>query len=224
MQRKEHRPSSLEYIERPFEIKSVEEDGVLLGYGSVFNNVDWYKERIAPGAFEKTLAEHVKAGTMPAMLWQHYSDQVPGIWTEMSEDKRGLKTKGEFILDTQLGRESHALTKRKAVNGLSIGFVTQKSETDEKTGIKTLLEVDLWEVSIVTFPANPKARITAVKALPQNIREFENYLREVGFSANQAKAIASRGFKAADEARDEPSALAELAKAVQRNISTLNNR
>lgn len=210
---------NLERLAVPFEIKSVDDKGLIEGYGSVFHNIDWYKEKIAPGAFTRSLEEHTKAGTMPAMLWQHYSDQVPGVWTSMSEDKRGLRTAGELILDTQLGRESHALTKRKAVNGLSIGFVTRKSDTDDKTGIRTLLDIDLWEVSIVTFPANPKARITGVKQLPANIRDFEDYLREAGFSSNQAKAIASRGFKAADDARDEQAALEEVRQLVQRNIN-----
>lgn len=217
--RTKERPVELERRSFALEIASVEQTGLIKGYGSVFGNVDSYKEKIAPGAFVDSLAAHTKAGTMPAMLWQHRSDQVPGVWTSMSEDKRGLKVDGEFILGTQLGKEAHVLTAKKAVNGLSIGFVTKKSELDEESGVRTLTAIDLWEVSIVTFPANTKARITDVKSLPKNIREFEDYLREGGFSANQAKAIASRGFKAADDARDEP--LDALVKQIHTNISNL---
>lgn len=222
MERKET-PIEIERRTVALEVSSVDDTGILKGYGSVFNNVDLYKEKIAPGAFVDTLAAHSKAGTMPAMLWQHWSDQVPGVWTSMAEDKRGLKVDGEFILDTQLGKEAHVLTKRKAVNGLSIGFITKKSERDEESGIRTLLAIDLWEVSIVTFPANTKARITDVKSLPTNIREFEGHLRDVGFSAQAAKSIASSGFKAADNARDEQAALAELSSIMQRNAKILFN-
>lgn len=217
-------PGVLERLQVPFvEVKTTDE-GTLSGYGSVFNNVDWYKEKIAPGAFEATLSAHAKAGTMPAMLWQHFTDQVPGVWSTMSEDKRGLKTNGEFIRETQLGKEAHILTMKKAVNGLSIGFMTKRSERDEESGIRTLLEIDLWEVSIVTFPANPKARITGVKSIPTGIREFEEFLRDAGFSARAAVKIAARGFKAADDARDEPDALAELSNIIKRNTNLIQRK
>ncbi|MDP1007181.1 HK97 family phage prohead protease, partial [Klebsiella pneumoniae] len=87
-----------------------------------------------------------------------------GIWTEMVEDSKGLRIKGQLALETVLGKEAHALLKLGALNGLSIGFVSKQWTYDRDTDVRTLTELDLWEVSLVTFPANGKARVTNVKA------------------------------------------------------------
>lgn len=188
------------------------------GYGAYFNNVDSYGDVIAPGAFTKTLREARSTGNWPAMLLQHGSflggdDNMPvGVWTEMREDDKGLWVEGQ-LADTQRGRDTYALLKmspRPAINGMSIGFRAtewaMRTKPDEPR--RTLKAVELFEISLVTFPANGKARVESVKAADSinTVREFEQFLRdEGGFSHAAAKAIAAGGFKAKDP-RDEDEA------------------
>jgi uncharacterized protein len=178
------------------------------GYGAVFGNVDSYGDVIDKGAFKKSLKDAKGSGNWPAMLMQHggwamsADDLTPvGVWTEMEEDDHGLLVTGK-LADTVRGREAYGLLKmtpRPALNGLSIGYYARKftvgSKADEPR--RTLHEVDLVEVSLVTFPANPKARIGSVKSGDGlGIRDAERALREAGFSANEAKAILAKGFTA----------------------------
>jgi HK97 family phage prohead protease len=173
------------------EARATGEDGTVEGYGSVFGVKDSYADVVAAGAFTESLKAHKKAGTMPAMLWQHNGDEPIGVWDEMVEDAKGLKIKGRMALDTVRGREAYALLKMGALNGLSIGFLTKQSDFDRETNVRTVTEVDLWEVSLVTFPANPKARTTVVKAADvagiTTIRQAEKALRDAGFSDDGAK-------------------------------------
>jgi len=170
----------------PFEIKATG-DKYLEGHGSVFGNVDLGADIMVPGAFKRSLAEHKSKGTMPAMLWQHQSDQIPGIWVRAGEDDVGLDLKGEFA-DTQLGREARTLSKMRAVRGLSIGGMIVDFDFDRK-GNRLIKEFDLWEVSLVTFPMNPKATIEAIKSMYADPRAFERHLREVGVSKTDARGI-----------------------------------
>jgi HK97 family phage prohead protease len=111
------------------EQKAVEPDGTLTGYGSVWNVLDTYGDRVAKGAFKRSLSEWKAKGRMPAFLWQHQPDQVIGRWLEMREDDYGLYVKGQ-LSDTQLGRDARTLVKDGALTGLSIGFRTRKSSID----------------------------------------------------------------------------------------------
>lgn len=208
------------------EIKEVAEDGTFSGYGSVFGVLDTYSDRVAPGAFRASLAEHRSAGTMPALLWQHDQRQPIGVYTAMKEDERGLLVEGKLALKTRQGAEAHELLQMKAISGLSIGFVTVKSERDEKSGVRTVKQADLWEVSLVTFPANGAARVSNIRAAERirTVREFEGFLRdEGGFSNAQARCIASGGFKAASHLRDEggsASDIMESLRALQQSFSS----
>lgn len=179
------------------------------GYGAYFGNVDSYGDVIAKGAFARTLAEAKRSGMWPAMLLQHGGggfgtgeDQTPiGIWTEMSEDDRGLVVKGK-LADTPRGREVYTLMKmtpRPAIDGLSIGYRAKKFTVGAKPTepARTLEDVELVETSVVTFPANGKARLTSVKSGDgKTIRVAEEALREAGFSRTEAKAILASGWKA----------------------------
>jgi HK97 family phage prohead protease len=147
-------------IGRPFELKKLSAEGQFSGYGSVFGVEDSYMDIVMPGAF----AESLKA-RKPAMLWQHNPDQPIGVWTEAREDKTGLYLEGQLAMKTQAGAEAYELMKMGALDGLSIGFSTKVAEYDDKTSIRRLLQVKLWEVSPVTFPANEEARIENVKAV-----------------------------------------------------------
>jgi len=197
----------------PFEIKSISDDGSFVGYGSVFDIVDCYKEIVTRGAFKKSLAAHKKNGKMPKLLWQHDPSKVIGKYTSMKEDERGLLVEGKLYIDElDLAKEAHFLMKEGEVDGLSIGFVTKKQSFDRTKGLRYLSEVDLWEVSVVTFPANRASRVLASKAVDDvtDIRSFESFLRESGFSANAAKSIASNGFSSSTELRDEAVEHSEL--------------
>jgi uncharacterized protein len=177
------------------------------GHGSVFGNIDLGGDIVVPGAFKRSLAEHRKSGSLPQMFWMHRADQVPGLWTEMSEDKTGLYVKGELV-DTTLGNEMHTLLTRKAVRGLSIGYRPVDTEYD-KDGNRLLKEIDLWEVSLVSLAMNPLAKIEAAKArlsasgeyVPTE-REFERRLRDAGCSKSVARFIIARVFD--DEAGGMP--------------------
>lgn len=179
--------------------------GRFSGYASVFNEVDSYGDKVLPGAFADSIARAAKAGRMPAMLWQHDPCEVIGIWQVMREDARGLYVEGQ-IADTSDGQEAYTLLKMGALSGLSIGFTTVEEQWNKVDGVREITAVDLWEVSLVTFPANLSARVEDVKHSggAMSIRQFEKFLRDEGrFSATQAKAIASRGFKALRDAGAE---------------------
>lgn len=189
-------------ITRPLLIKSTAEDGTFTGYGSVFHVQDSYKDVVEPGAFTKSIDRHRAKGTMPALLWQHDHATPIGVWRDMQEDGHGLKLHGQLSLDVEKGREAHALLKMGAVAGLSIGYTVPDGgdEFDTDAKVWRVREIDLWETSIVTFPANPDARVTEVRSpladgdLP-TVRAFEKYLREAGFSRSQAEAIVYDGYK-----------------------------
>lgn len=177
-----------------FELKSISEDGTFDGYGSVFGVKDSYDEIVAMGAFTESLAAHKAAGTMPALLWQHRSGEPIGIYVDMAEDNIGLKVSGKLALKTSRGAEAYELLKMKAISGLSIGFVTREDSYDRVTGVRTLKKVDLWEVSLVTFPANDAARVQGVKSIEQleDLKSAEQYLRDAGLSRKEAMAFIAR--------------------------------
>lgn len=189
----------------PFETKSLDEGGSFSGYASVFGVQDMDGDVIVKGAFSATLQRARESGRMPKMLWQHNPSQIIGKFTEMSEDDRGLFVKGSLILDVAQGREAYALMKAGVLDGMSVGFNIR--EGTRGTSGRVIDEVDLWEVSLVTWGANPEALISNVKAR-KSIREFEAFLREAGFTRTEAKGIAAKGFKAIEGQRevdgDEP--------------------
>ena len=182
------------------EIKAVEEDGFFSGYGAVFNNVDWYNDIILPGAFTKSLARWAEKNKMPPVLWNHDDGEPIGVYTKVFEDEKGLFVEGKLLInDVPRAKSTHALLRARAIDGLSIGYLT-KQANKKTNGIRELVELDLSEISIVTKPANKQSLITSVKSkleegeLP-TLPEFEKYLRESGFSKSQATAIAGNGLR-----------------------------
>lgn len=198
MNRKE---GSLKIRDFDLSVKAVSDDGAFSGYGSVFGTVDSYREVVAPGAFAKSLADIKAKGRPVPVLWQHRSGEPIGVYDGLAEDSHGLKVEGR-LLTGQVARatEAHALMKAGAVSGLSIGYYVRDDSFDEKSRVRTLKQLDLVEVSLVTFPANDDARVDAIKSklahgsLP-SLSEFEQLLREAGFSKSQAAVIANRGLK-----------------------------
>lgn len=186
-----------------FDTKAISDDGLFSGYGSVFGVVDSYNEVVAPGAFLESIAETKAKGRTFPVLWQHRTGEPIGDWKidSLKEDDRGLFGDGELWMDdAAYAKTAYRGMKSGAITGLSIGYWVRESTFDEKTRIRTLTKLDLVEISIVTTPANDEARVDAVKArLAQGqyptIREFEELLREKGFSRSEAEAIAANGFK-----------------------------
>lgn len=203
-----------------FKMAGLTEAGVFEGYGAVFGNIDSWDDIIVPGAFAKTLAEHEAKGKKPKLLWQHDRKEIIGAWEAIQEDQNGLFVKGRLFKDEiARAREAYVLLKSGELDSLSIGFYARDYSVDEKTWIRTIKEVELKEISLVTFPANEDARVSAVKAAGRvkTIRQFEDFLRDAGgFSAKEAKAIASAGFKARDVPELAPEAAAILDDLIKR--------
>jgi phage head maturation protease len=136
------------------------------------------------------------------MLYQHDPAAPIGVWTELREDERGLFVRGKLSGGVTRAREVHALMRAGALDGLSIGFRTVRARADAKTGIRHILEADLWEISVVTFPMLPGARVAAVKGLPTT-RTFERWLtRDAGLTRGEARAVIARGFASLAAGRD----------------------
>jgi hypothetical protein len=162
-------PAAPETKRAKLALTQASEAGVFEGYASLFSVVDSGGDLVMPGAFAASLRKHGPAGVK--MLWQHKASEPIGVWTKIAEDARGLKVKGQLDLSVARAREALSLLRSGAVDGLSIGFRTRRATSDKQNGVRRLLEVDLWEISIVTFPMLAQARIEAVKRrrLPRRV-------------------------------------------------------
>ena len=198
----EHETKS-ETLDIHFEYKAdadQQEAGVFSGYGSIFGNKDLGNDVVVEGAFAKSIGR--KGAKAVKLLYQHKQDEPIGVFDEIIEDRRGLKVKGRLAMGTQRGREVYELMKMGALDGLSIGYrVDPKGvEYDEKGKRRYLKSVDLMEISAVTFPMNPRARVQAVKGAERTVREWEELLRDAGsLSRNEAKAAASAVAKVLEQ-------------------------
>jgi HK97 family phage prohead protease len=202
----------------PIEVKLAASTGEITGYGSTFGNVDLGGDVVAPGAFAKSLAEHKAEGTSPSMLWAHDPGEPIGVWTEAREDARGLFLAGKLTLETRRGAEARALAKDGAL-ALSIGFQTRDAvyEKDQRV----LKDLALFEVSLVSMPMNPQARLTSVKSATadeiRNAVQFERFLKQHGFANSLARRLAA-GWNHAVGRQDDDDARA-LIDALMRSAS-----
>ena len=171
------------------EIKAENSKGIFTGYGSIFGNEDQGNDIMQKGAFTKSLVN--RPVSKVKMLYQHKTDEPIGVFTEIYEDSKGLFVKGQLAMGTQKGREAYELLKMGALDGMSIGFRADPEKqgyNENKRGVRTLKEVDLMEISLVTFPMNESALIETVKGNAKNIREWEKILRDAGgLSRTEAK-------------------------------------
>jgi uncharacterized protein len=168
-----------------------EEYGMFEGYGSVFGNKDLGNDVIEKGAFKKSIKRRTNKGVK--LLYQHKSDMPIGVFDEIKEDDHGLVVKGRLALKTQAGAEAYELLKMGALDGLSIGFKInpQAVSYDKRANKRIIKEVDLMEVSLVTFPMNPQATVRSVKGQEISIREWENGMRDAfNLSRSEAKMAA----------------------------------
>lgn len=183
----------MEKLAFDLEVKLAGDDaasGTIEGYGSVFGLLDQGGDIVMPGAFKASLAAWKKKKSLPPMLWQHDPWKPVGVWTDLEEDEKGLRLKGQLVMDVSFAKDARALIAAGAVKGLSIGYRCIDHEIDRNTGARKLKKVDLWEVSLVTFPMLPEATISSVKTL--NPRALEEALRrECNMSnAGAVKAVA----------------------------------
>ncbi|RSK77863.1 HK97 family phage prohead protease [Pandoraea apista] len=183
-----------------FKADSLSDQGTFSGYGSVFNVIDSWDDIVAPGAFTKSLQSLASKDRSVPILWQHDTENPIGVWSGLKEDSVGLFGDGALWLDdTPTAKLAYKGMSSRAITGLSIGYITRSADYDQKTGIRTLKELDLIEISVVTNPANDEARVTNVKSrlLDGSLteRDFENILRDAGFSRSDAVSITNHGFK-----------------------------
>ncbi len=146
----------------PLDLKMAARDGSFEGYASLFGKADMGRDVVMAGAFSQSLKKRGSFGIK--MLFQHDPAQIIGVWQDIHEDRRGLYVRGQLMLDLAKGRDMLALMRAGALEGLSIGFRVLKARQDRAAGVRRLFAVDLWEISVVTFPMQPEAKITAVKA------------------------------------------------------------
>ena len=146
-----------------FEVRFAADDaGTFTGYAARFGEVNAHNEIVLPGTFLRTIADHQKRGAKPPMLWAHNQAEPIGVWEDMREDATGLAVRGRIVLETNKGREAHALMKAGAITGLSIGFRNAKA-TRSASGIRQIADLDLGEISLVTLPSASNARIISVR-------------------------------------------------------------
>ena len=145
---------------RPEAGLTVTDGAVVEGYASLFGRRDQGGDVVQTGAYRHSLAALAAAGRRVKMLWQHDPAQPIGVWDEVREDAAGLYVRGRILTEVARGREAAALLAAGAIDGLSIGYRTVKAANDGK-GRRLLAELDLWEVSLVTFPMLAEARVAA---------------------------------------------------------------
>lgn len=173
----------LEKKNATLEIKSIDSYGKFCGYASVFNVKDSYNDIVMPLAFKKTLQKkNVKKDIK--LLWQHSQDKPIGYFDVIKEDPIGLYVEGRIMLDIQQGMEAYNLIKAKSVSGLSIGYMVKSADYDKKDNTRLLKEVDLFEISVVTFPANEYSNITYCKSrsveesIIKKLEMLDNFLKD----------------------------------------------
>lgn len=160
---------SLTRVERKFagvDLTRLDADGVFTGYASLFGKVDLSKDSVEPGAFRRSLKKRPAFNVR--MLFQHDPNQPIGRWLEIREDARGLFVRGQLTPGVAKSQELLKLMRAGAIDGLSIGFRTVRARKNAATGVRQIFEADLWEISVVTFPMLPEARVARVKGIGPN--------------------------------------------------------
>jgi HK97 family phage prohead protease len=212
------------------EIKALKDSGEFEGYGSTFGGEpDSYGDVIAKGAYKSSLEAHKVRGSMPKMFWQHDPSQPIGKWMDAVEDQKGLLMRGKLNMGVQRGNEAYSLLKEGDIDGLSIGYRIKGYEVDTDSGVWTLTEIDLQEVSVVSIGANENATVESVKAakaahnLTERLkagdqlsgREFETFLKGLGLSNSEAERAVRLHLNGQGEPAKAASELEAFLKAFQ---------
>lgn len=211
-------------------LKSLTNDGVFEGYASLFNTEDLGRDSLRPGAFTESLARKGPNGIR--LLFQHNPAEPIGIWESLVEDGKGLLVRGRLMTQVARAREVLSLLRSGAIDGLSIGFRVVKAHRDRVRGVRRIEKVDLWEISVVTFPMLPAARIRTVKTRPfahrlLTDRGFERRLtRHAGLTHAAARSLHRNDLKGLSGMRQaagpplEVRLTARLSRAAQHLYST----
>jgi len=186
-------------LEIKFAPLAAKDTGEIAGIAAAFGNVDVMGDIVTAGAFATSLAEHKSAGTLPAMLWAHNPSEPVGRWIELRETPRGLEVRGR-LSDVPRGRDAHTLAADGAL-GLSIGYKARQFDYDA-AGHRLLHAVDLVEISLVSVPANSRAKITSVKSA-YTPRDLETILRDAGVPKALAAGVITKGWRDANDDRRE---------------------
>lgn len=176
-----------------FDIKAVDDTGTVEGYASIFGERDLGGDVVMPGAFKACLTRRGARGIK--MLYQHDPYRPIGVWTDLAEDARGLRAKGRVLIGTPDGASSFTLLKEGALDGLSIGYRSIRDRWDKGKDARLLEEVDLREISLVTFPMNERATVDTVKAHDFDPQTWERAFRDEGLSNREAKAATAAARK-----------------------------
>ena len=208
------------------EIKTgTDEEGVFEGYASTFGNVDKGNDIVVNGAFRKSLRR--RPFNKVKLLYQHRTDEPIGVFRSMKEDERGLYVKGQLAMGTQKGKEVYELMKMGALDAMSIGFKADpKSQSyDERRRRRFLKDVDLMEVSLVTFPMNDKAIVHQVKGSDRTIREWEDLLRDVGDLSRMESKMAAKAVVDVLEQREVAEDFGDVLESIEsiKKVLTTNN-
>jgi HK97 family phage prohead protease len=201
----------LDELDFRFDAKALEDDGAIEGLAVGYGNIDHGGDLVLPGALDLA-----GKSSLPMLLF-HDQKRPVGVWNDFRESAEGLHVKGRFSMSTLSGKEAHALVRDGALTGLSMGYVTRQQRFQGKS--RQIVKAELHEVSLVTVPMNDRTRITRVKDILDGgemptVRQFEELLREAGFSKTLAAAIAT---KAAPCLRGDPDGTANDARdAMQR--------
>jgi HK97 family phage prohead protease len=216
--------SRLIQLDRTFVFKAdAAANGTFEGYASTFNNEDSSGDTIVKGAFAAGIKKLADNGQKLKMLWNHDRYEPIGVFTAAAEDDTGLYVKGQLALGVPRADSTLLLMRQGAIDSMSIGGYVVKETVDNATGKSQLLQIDLREVSPVTFPANTQARISTVKSIEGfgMLSELEAHLRDAGgFSVKEAKAIIAKARGFGEGSRDVAPEAAQLLKAAIRNLTT----
>jgi hypothetical protein len=166
----------------PLEIKSITDDGWFSGYASIYNIEDNHNDIILSGAFCDSLRQK-RYGKDIKLLWQHQTDEPVGVFTKVIEDDLGLYVEGNLLLNIRRAEEAFDLMNSGVLDGLSIGFTVQEYDYDEASGARLIYKADLWEISLVTFPANEDARILKI-GKSKDILEYQDGNTEQNYIDN----------------------------------------
>jgi len=190
----------MKFLDIPMQVKALDESGTFEGYASVFGNVDLGGDVIDRGAFKEIVKNDDGQVTV---LWQHSTRDPIGV-AEVHQDDVGLRFKARLVMEDPMARKAYAHMKAKSARGMSIGYdVLDGGYQMLQSGVRLLKELKLWEISVVTFGMNPAAGVDGVKAAQiVTVRDFEEFLRDAGFSKARATQIASSGFKSLQARRE----------------------